>query len=378
MIDRRAFLRASLASAGALAGWSAFGAAAFAGDAPRQQDRPAQLLFSAMDDANGRHFIAAVGLDGSIAFRLSVPERGHGGCRRPLTDEVVMFSRRPGRYYQVIDFRQGALVRQIEAEKNHHFYGHGVFSPDGHLLYATANHYPSGGGRIMVYDARLDYRLLGHIDVEGIGPHEIRLHPDGQRLLVALGGIRTHPDYDRLKLNLAAMQPALLLIDRETARIVQRHEPSHHQLSCRHLDVSPEGIVVAGYQFEGPVWETPPLIARLDSATGAFSEITLAEPEQAALQNYIASVAIDPVSRHVTLTAPRGNRTVLLDYLSNEYLGTLTIADVAGAMADGTGGFLFSSGLGGVYRSSGGQAQRIDTGDLRWDNHLTAVDPVAG
>lgn len=378
MIDRRAFLRASLTTAGALATWSAFGRAALAGGLSQAGGASGPLLLSAVDDANGGHFIAGIEHDGRIAFRLPVPERGHGGCRRPLADEVVMFSRRPGRYYQVIDFRQGTLVRQIEAQKDHHFYGHGVFSPDGQLLYVTANHFPSGGGRIHVYDAGQDYRLLGNLEVDGIGPHEIRLHPDGQTLVVALGGIKTHPDYDRMKLNLADMQPALLLIDRKSGRTIQRHEPSHHQLSCRHLDVSKEGIVVAGYQFEGAVWEAPPLIARLDSATGVFTEIALEKTEQAALQNYIASVAIDPASQLVAVTAPRGNRAVLLDYLSSEHIDTVEITDVAGAMADRREAFTFTSGLGGIYRGGAGFTDRIEASDLRWDNHLTAVDPSAG
>lgn len=377
-MDRRAFLRASLGSASALAVVSVLGPAAFASDASGPAAGTEPLVFSAVDDAQGRHFIAAIRPDGHIAFRLPVPERGHGGCRRPLADEVVMFSRRPGRYYQVIDFRQGAIVRQIEAEKDHHFYGHGVFSPDGDLLYVTANHFPSGGGRILVYDARQAYRLLGNLELDGIGPHEIRLHPDGQTLVIALGGIRTHPDYDRLKLNIADMQPALLLIDRQTGRTVQRHEPSHHQLSCRHLDVSKEGIVIAGYQFEGPEWEAPPLIARLDSATAAFSEISLAEPEQAALHNYIASIAIDPASRLVAVTAPRGNRALLLDYRSGEHIETVEISDVAGTLAAQGKAFMFTSGLGGIYRGSANEAARIEGSDLRWDNHLTATDLRTG
>ncbi|MBL4835121.1 MAG: DUF1513 domain-containing protein [Pseudomonas sp.] len=331
------------------------------------------LVLSALDDPDGAHFIAAIEPNGSIAFRVPVPERGHGGCRRPLVDEVVMFSRRPGHYFQVIDFRLGAIVRQIEAENDHHFYGHGVFSPDGNLLYATANHYPSGGGRILIYDAGNEYRLLGKFKLDGIGPHEIRLHPDGQTLVVALGGIKTHPDYDRMKLNLTDMQPALLLIDRESGRTIQRHEPSHHQLSCRHLDVSKEGIVMAGYQFEGPVWETPPLIARLDSATGDFTEIALIESEQAALQNYIASVAIDPASHRVAITAPRGNRAVMLDYFSAEHIDTIAITDVAGAIADQSKAFMFTSGLGGIYRGDASHADRLEGSDLRWDNHLTAT-----
>lgn len=371
MINRRALLRAGLASVGAMAAFSVMGAARSATQS--SSARPGPLYLSALDDADGGHFIAGFYEDGVIGFRLPVPERGHGGCRRPLANEVVMFSRRPGRHFQVIDFQAGTIVRQIEAEKDHHFYGHGVFSPDGNLLYATANHYPSGGGKILVYDAQHAYQLLGDLDVDGIGPHEIRLHPDGQTLVVALGGIRTHPDYDRIKLNLADMQPALLLINRDSGHISQRHEPSHHQLSLRHLDVSKEGIVIAGYQFEGQAWETPPLIGRLDCANSEFSEINLPAEQQSKLRNYIASVAIDPASHIVAVTAPRGNRALLLDYMTCETLETVEIDDVAGAIADRRSTFVFTSGMGGIYLNRASRVTRIEASDQRWDNHLTST-----
>jgi len=367
MMNRRAFLRASIVGIGTATVLSSIGLPAFAAS------RSSVVSLSAMDDAQGRHFIAGINRQGAIVYRLPVPEQGHGGCRRPFADEVVMFSKRPGHSFQVIDFRAGRIIQQVDTVKDHHFYGHGSFSPDGDLLYVTANHYPSGGGRILVYDASRDYQRVGNFELDGIGPHEIRLHPDGNALVVALGGILTHPDYDRLKLNIPDMQPALLLIDRESGRILQRHEPSHHQLSCRHLDVSKEGIVVAGYQFEGPEWETPPLIARLDTRTATFAEIVLPDKQQERLHNYIASVALDSTSHIAALTAPRGNRAILLNYLSGQHIDTVEIADVAGALTDQQQGFIFTSGLGGIYRSRQSNAVRIENSEMLWDNHLTST-----
>ena len=44
------------------------------------------------------------------------------------------------------------------------------------------------------------------------GPHEIRLLPQGDTLVVANGGIETHPDSGRSKLNLPTMRPNLAYI----------------------------------------------------------------------------------------------------------------------------------------------------------------------
>ena len=67
--------------------------------------------------------------------------------------------------------------------------------------------------------------------------------------------------------------------------------------------------MIARYQFEGPEWETHPLICRLD-AQGHFSELALADEVTASLKHYTASVAFSRVSGNVLVTAPRGNRVL--------------------------------------------------------------------
>lgn len=364
MLSRRQFLQSGLA---VLATASLGNRLALASDSA-----PAPLILSAVDDANGQHFITGMDLTGQRRFLLPVGDRCHGGCSRPGVGEAVLFARRPGRHFYVIDTTLGAQIHQAEAGDGYHFYGHGVFSHDGRYLYVTVNHYVSGEGAIRVYDAQDGYRTVDDYPVDGIGPHELRLHPDGETLIIALGGIKTHPDYDRIKLNLDTMQPALLLMDRRSGRIQSRYTPSHHQLSCRHLDVSPDGIVIAGYQYQGPEWEAPPLIARLDTRTHQFTEIGLPEDVQASLRNYTASIAASPAGRFTAITAPRGNQVVIVDHRAGTYVRRYSVADVAGALPAGRG-FVVSSGDGSVHRIAPERdaVKRLAQLDIHWDNHLT-------
>ncbi|GED22742.1 DUF1513 domain-containing protein [Halomonas halmophila] len=337
---------------------------------PGRED--AEWLFSAADDAEGRHYIQAFAPGRKQAYRIAVSERCHGGCLRPDSAQAVLFARRPGRSLHVIDGDARAEIRRIDAGDGFHFYGHGVFDADGHHLYVTANRIDDAAGLVRVYDARADYRHLADMPLDGIGPHELRLMPDGQTLAVALGGIRTHPDYGRAKLNLDDMEPALLLMDRRDGEILARHRPSHHQLSCRHLDVGTDGTVVAGYQYQGPEWERRPLIARL-SADGDFSEIALPDDLTAELRQYTASIALSRRSPLALVTAPRGHRVLVLDSRHGELLASHDLSDAAGARCDGQGGFLVSSGRGGLYRlgGDGSAPQQIHDLPIRWDNHLT-------
>ena len=84
-------------------------------------------------------------------------------------------------------------------------------------------------------------------------PHDIALLGDGRTLIIANGGIRTHPDSGSDELNLAEMQPSLLYVDTETGDLVeqQRLPPALHQLSIRHLAIAGNDTVVFGCQIAG-------------------------------------------------------------------------------------------------------------------------------
>lgn len=308
---------------------------------------------------------------GRILWQRRLPARCHGGCPTPDGAGVVLFERRPGWRAHVLDLHTGESLAQLPLAKQEHFYGHGVFSPAGDRLYATVNHYGTGTGRVAVYDARNGYRRLGHIDLNGIGPHEIVLNPVDDTLVVALGGIETHPDYPRLKLNVDTMDPALVVIDRHNGALIARHRPSHHQLSCRHLAVSPAGRVWVGYQYQGPSHHQPPLMARL--AGNQMLEVALPETIQSGLDNYIASVAICPLTGQVAMTAPRGGTTLILDDRAAELLRTVSIPDCAGVHGAPAGGFLLTSGEGAMVRlHPDGRSEALTTAPFRWDNHLIA------
>lgn len=328
--------------------------------------------FSAADGEDGSHHLAGIHHDGREHFLLPVPERCHGGCLRPHQAQAVLFARRPGRHFHVIDASHQAPLVSIDAGEGYHFYGHGVFDPSGRWLYVTANRLDDGMGLVRIYDATNGFAHHTDHTLDGIGPHELVMMPDGETLAVALGGIRTHPDSGRIKLNLGDMAPALLLMERRSGTIIARHSPSHHQLSCRHLDVAADGSVVAGYQFQGPAWETEhPLLAHL-TPKGTFEEIALPAALQSKLGQYTASIAMSQRQPRTLVTAPRGGCVVLLDHTSGDVIASPALEDAAGARCDGNGGFIVTTGNGGVYQFSGdGELTEMASLPVRWDNHLT-------
>ena len=100
---------------------------------------PAAPLYLGARAAGGGYRVTGFSADGAPLFDLPLPGRGHSFAVHPGGRCAVHFARRPGRFALVLDLARGAVVREMEAPADRHFYGHGVFSRDRPLLYATEN-----------------------------------------------------------------------------------------------------------------------------------------------------------------------------------------------------------------------------------------------
>ncbi|MDN3721093.1 DUF1513 domain-containing protein [Roseibium salinum] len=260
-LSRRSFLSAL----GSLAALPAFGRSTLAESLlSREAAAGVPIFASAFRKANGDFGIAIVDDLGQILAEISLPGRGHGIAVAPDRSRFAAFARRPGTFAVVVRPFADTRPELLTSEPGRHFYGHGCFSADGRLLYAVENDYAATRGVIGVYDASgRETRRVGELETHGVGPHDILLSADGRTLIVANGGIETHPERGREKLNLGTMAPSVVFLDAGTGDLLASHalETSLHQLSLRHMALDGAGRVWVGGQFQGPESETPPLVA---------------------------------------------------------------------------------------------------------------------
>ncbi len=340
---------------------------------------PSPLYISArMKD--GTHYVTGLASDGRIIFDLPLPARGHSTAIHPARPEVVHFARRPGTFARVIETAGGRVIHDIEARPDRHFYGHGAFSPDGTLLYATENDFERAAGVIGIYAVDEGYRRVGEMPSHGTGPHDLRILADGKTMVVANGGIATRPDLPRMKLNIPTMQPSLVYLDLRDGTLLEEVglPPDLHQLSIRHLDVSPDGTVALAMQDEGPKGEVRPLVGT--HRRGA--DITLFQEDAEALgamRQYCGSIAFDGSHRVLAASSPRGGVITLWDAASGRHLQSLSVADGCGvAPATDERTFIATSGAGGVFELSLSGPPLLLDGDAvaapsHWDNHVVKV-----
>jgi hypothetical protein len=370
-IDRRHFLIGSglmLASA----------SRAFAGvlDADGDDAVEAGDLIAACRRPDGSYSVVILTLDGAILREYPLQERGHDIALDRASGQAVVFARRPGSFALAFDIHGRREPVLFTTPVKRHFYGHGVFSHDGRLLYATEHDAETRQGLIGVYNATAGYKRIGELPTYGIGPHEMILLPDGKTFAVANGGIETHIETGREKLNLDSMMPSLAFIDAGSGTLLAQHNQSSdlHKLSIRHVVADARGSVWFGCQWEGETAESPELVgcASMDKPLRIIEPDT---PRGAALAGYIGAVAIDGAGRVLAASAPRAGRIIYVDTERGTIVGETQLMDGCGLTGISNSVFALSSGMG-VVQSEAPDHTHLTMASFpgrSFDNHLRMI-----
>ncbi len=333
------------------------------------------LASSVKTDSAGHQLLR---LNGSQPALQKSGWRGHQAIASSDGRFLVSVARRPDTQLLIEDLKTGQHAF-VDADKGRHYYGHGLFTPDGRWFYAPENDYNNARGVIGKYDVAAGFKKVDEWDSYGIGPHQIAFLPQQKDehpvMVVANGGIETHPDYPRIKLNTETMRPNLSYLN-DKGELLDQVEPPHFQLSLRHLDVAPDGQVWVGAQYQGEVFESPNLIFshRMGDALQPVEAPAELWPQ---LDGYIASLSCHQTQDTVCITAPRANTATFWQRSTSKLIRTQQLSDCAGACAHPQlPVYYISSGNGdltGFDAGTGEQLWQQHFSGIHWDNHLTWI-----
>jgi uncharacterized protein len=321
------------------------------------------IYASAYQAPDRTHGFALFTEDGKLLSEHNLVGRGHGFASCKVTGWNVAFARAPGNFALGFKSSEASEPVAFSAPESRHFYGHGAFSADGKLLYATENDFGNDAGIIGIYEPENSWRRIGEFSSGGIGPHEMLLAPDGKSLWVANGGISTHPDTGKIKLNLDTMRSSISLIDLNTGAIKGRWETPENlqRLSLRHMALDAKGMLWIGAQHEGANTDDVPLIARC-SMDQPLAFVDLQQGFQPRLRNYIGSVASSADGNRIGFTSPTGGARLVIEVSSGKQ--NLRVEPEVCGIAGRGAGFVFSTENGEL---DGRHHNRF------WDNHIMQI-----
>ena len=340
-------------------------------------DEPRGTLLSAFEDARGDQFIGGMHLERHEVFGARVPARAHGCALDPNDrNRVLFFARRPGTQAFEIDLETLRARTVFTTGTGRHLAGHGVYSQAGDLLYTPEHDYEQMRGVLCVRDART-FEIVHEMDTHGVDPHEVAWLPDSRTLLVANGGIMTHPRTFRRKLNIPTMDPSLCAIDSASGACTGQWRLPDHLLSIRHLALTTGGAAAVGLQYEGAPTDAPGIVGVYRPERG-LRLLEAPADTRTKFRGYVASIAVSAAQDLIAAACPYGEGVACWSLSDERYLGFSATAETYGLARLNDGSIVGSQRDGSAYRLASPRASARSIGvdreqAIRWDDHWTYV-----
>ncbi|MFT6326677.1 MAG: hypothetical protein ACJAYK_001664 [Crocinitomicaceae bacterium] len=317
---------------------------------------------------------------------IPVNFRGHGLNQHPTKKQfIVMMARRPGTLGIVLNMTNGELENTFFSQTDHHMHGHACYSADGLFLYTTESNFKTGEGFIVVRETR-HYQIVSAFSSGGIGPHELAFMPDNKTLVVANGGLLTHPDSDRKILNLKSMKSNLSYIDTTSGELINSFSLKHpiidfSKASIRHLDVAENGTVAIALQVQRSAMEHKQLVPLAILHKPGKPLAILNAPEQLIrkLNDYMGSVKINLKNKIAAFTSPKGDIAMFWDTDSLAFKDFHIFHDVCGLSTSNNQEYFIISNSSGKIRYIDSKTlqedkdKRLNYPGKNWDNHLLSA-----
>jgi hypothetical protein len=334
---------------------------------------PVTLVSAArIDETDG-----GVILDGEGLTGFPLPARAHALTRLPQ-GRVLLVGRRPGSFAAIIDPGQPHRPAHIfEPIAGHRFAGHAAIDPKGQRLVTSEIDAETGAGVIVFRDVTSGAARA--VVPVGIEPHDVLFADDGERLIVAVGGIAKAADVKGPPINAGNIESAILELDGKTGAVLRRHQlaADMKSLSLRHMALAPDGATIAFGMQDQDRAQLRPLMGVLRPKQ-PLELLPLPSEDSGSLRSYIGSVSIDPSAQFIAATSPKGGVVGLWSLHEGRWLGGFALPDVCGLTADSAPGcFWATSGFGEVVKlraeKNGLSPAARWNAPVAFDNHLLKI-----
>jgi len=306
-----------------------------------------------------------------------------------------LIGRNPAKTCQLISIKTNKIEQTLHAQEHHHFTGHAAF--DQKFLYTTEWDYTHNIGKVGLWHLA-NGEFIKHLPSFGVGPHQIKIFKT--HLLIANGGLKTHPSTGKKPLNLPTMAPNISLVDTSNEQLTHQWTFNETKASIRHLDIAPNGTFAAAMQVQRSACghnhlvplvavgqlpnkiAAPPPTSKSEVMPTVHTSLTPLPTPDALLnqcQDYMGSICIHPPSGTVAATSPKGNLVLFWHLESATFAGYYTLFGACGIDVDPrVDSWVVSNGQGDIHYIDPYKLTAIATLNksypgVRFDNHLSVL-----
>lgn len=258
----------------------------------------------------------AAGADPLAPRHMGLEFMAHGMVPDPTDpSRLVLFEKR-GKGACVADLRSLAVTRPITTADEREFYGHGAFSPDGRLLYATETVVGDDYRGVVVVRDGKSLAELGILESHGSAPHDLHLCEDGELLAITNGGGERE----------GGAAPSVTFVESSSGRLVEKLEVEEPAWNAGHVALSSRSelaLVSAGRPWLGK--EALGGVS-LRTAGGSLRAMKTPPALVARLFGEALSVVIDEEARSVWATHPAAHLVTVWDLAEASLRGSYDLA----------------------------------------------------
>lgn len=300
-----------------------------------KQKKLGKLLLSTFNAKNigGSYFnLLIYDLDYGDTKQIPTKSLLHSFEINPLNpNEIVSMGQWESELY-IFDLKTLNIKRVIKSDAPKElFVGHGAYSPDGNLFYASVALYGKnpdhlGNGFINVYDVKSG-KKLEVISSEGFEPHSILWLKDGKELLVLNPGISSDQSKGKndKKVN-KTIRPSISLLDIPSNKLLKKIDLNSQELCFGHLSANLKNdFFLIGAKRSG-INRWKPKAYKFDRNLN-LTPLELDGPE---MDSPLLSPIIDQEGRFSAATSPSSNTVYFWNFKNEKLLKKFEIKSPTG------------------------------------------------
>ncbi|MEZ6194620.1 MAG: DUF1513 domain-containing protein [Planctomycetota bacterium] len=247
----------------------------------------------------------------------------HGIAIDPLDPNRIAIFEKRGKGACVVDLAEGRVVRPLTTSADRQFYGHGVFSTDGRILFCTETDVENGyRGLVAMRDAKT-LEPMGEFESHGSEPHDLLLVQGGRVLAITNGG--DAPDGTR--------PPSVTFVDVEKGTLLEDLRFTDPEINAGHLAMTSDGdLAVVSAPRPGTFEDVHTASSGISFRPKGGELRTVVNPRTIAprMVGESLSVAIDAATGTVGVTNPDGDIVTFWDLAEGHLKGTLDVENPRG------------------------------------------------
>jgi hypothetical protein len=245
------------------------------------------------------HFVLCLfDLDSGESSTIDTTFFGHGLATHPLQPRRGVLFEKRGPGCCELDLAARRVTRAITSPGGRHFYGHGAFSRDGSVLFATETSLDTHDGLVSIRDATT-FQELGQFPTYGKNPHDCHLIDEGKTLAMTNGGGTLLESGDAL--------PNVTFVDARSTKLLEKLTFDTPRINAGHLALTRGRDLVA---ISAPRDGLPKdALGGVTIRKGSGPFVTMTEPKDviARMVGESLSLCILEESAIVGVTNPDGN-----------------------------------------------------------------------